>query len=139
MLLRMYWDWTGSTTITPAGTDTERYDTFDSHLNLVFELATSTQAGTGASGTTTATFGGATSGGLGATIAIASAPAGWTIQQITHCSASLLCSDSLPNCSIATALGEADPTIAASIVKQARKTTQAPAVATTATISRQAA
>jgi len=63
-------------------------------------------------------------------------PAGWTIQQITHCSVGLACSNSLVNRSSASALGEADPTTAATIVKQARKTAQATAVATTATIRR---
>jgi hypothetical protein len=66
-------------------------------------------------------------------------PAGWTIQQITHCSASLACSDSLANHSSAAAVGEADLTSVATIVKQARKTTQATAIVSTATITRQAA
>jgi|SRR5215831_379590 len=65
-------------------------------------------------------------------------PAGWTIGQITHCSSSLLCSDSLPvHSSPATAVGEADPTTSASIGKQAGKTLTTTAVASAATIARQ--
>jgi hypothetical protein len=57
-------------------------------------------------------------------------PAGWTIGQITHCSASLACSDSLPvHSSPATAVGEADLTSSATISRQVGKG----AIATTAT------
>jgi hypothetical protein len=48
-------------------------------------------------------------------------PAGWTIQQITHCSAGLACSDSLANRSSASALGEADLTTTATIRRQVGK------------------
>ena len=65
-------------------------------------------------------------------------PAGWTIGQITHCSSSLLCSDSLPvHSSPATAVGEADPTTSASIARQAGKSVTTTAVASAATIARQ--
>jgi len=63
-------------------------------------------------------------------------PAGWTVQQITHCSASLACSDTLVNHSSAAATGEADLTSTATIVKQAAKTTAA-TVTTTATVATQ--
>jgi hypothetical protein len=64
--------------------------------------------------------------------------AGWTIQQITHCSASLVCSDTLANhSSPATALGEADPTTSATISKQAGRALTSAAVATAATLQRQ--
>jgi len=49
-------------------------------------------------------------------------PAGWTIQQITHCSAGLACSDSLVNRSSASALGEADLTTTATISRRVGKT-----------------
>jgi hypothetical protein len=61
-------------------------------------------------------------------------PAGWTIQQITHCSATLACSDSLPNNSTAAAVGEADPTTAAQITRQVARTATA-TVATSATVA----
>jgi PKD repeat protein len=70
-LLHLYWDWTGSTTVTPNAADTERYDTFNSNLNLIFELADAAQSPAGATGTSNATFGSATSGGMAATIALA--------------------------------------------------------------------
>jgi hypothetical protein len=63
-------------------------------------------------------------------------PAGWTIQQITHCSESLACSDSLVNRSSATALGEADLTTTATIAKQVAKTVTA-TITTTAALVRQ--
>jgi PKD repeat protein len=71
LLLHAYYDWTSSTTITPNASDTERYDSFLSTLNMVFELADKPQAAAGATGTSIATFGGATSGGGCATIALA--------------------------------------------------------------------
>ena len=64
-------------------------------------------------------------------------PAGWAITQITHCSASLACSDSLPVNSTASAIGEADPTTSASISRQIGKSATA-AAATTATLATQA-
>ena len=63
-------------------------------------------------------------------------PAGWTIQQITHCSASLACSDTLVNHSNAAATGEADLTSVATIVKQTAKSTAA-TVTTAATVATQ--
>jgi hypothetical protein len=62
-------------------------------------------------------------------------PAGWTIQQITHCSASLPNSDSLINHSSASALGEADLTTAATITRRIGKTTTTTAVGSAATIA----
>jgi PKD repeat protein len=70
-VLHLYWDWTGSTTVTPNGADTERYDTFLSATNIVFELADTAQGAAGATGTSSVTFAAATSGGLAATIALA--------------------------------------------------------------------
>jgi hypothetical protein len=70
-VLHLYWDWTGSTTVTPNGADTERYDTFLSATNIVFELADTVQGAAGATGTSSVTFAAATSGGLAATIALA--------------------------------------------------------------------
>jgi hypothetical protein len=64
-------------------------------------------------------------------------PAGWTIGQITHCSASLACSDSLPvHSSPATALGEADLTSSATISRQVGKTATATST-TSATLTAQ--
>jgi hypothetical protein len=63
-------------------------------------------------------------------------PAGWTIQQITHCSASLACSDSLPVNSTASAIGEADLTSSATIGRQIGKAVTA-TTATTATLTAQ--
>jgi hypothetical protein len=70
MLLRIYWGW-GGTSVTPPGSDTERYDSRFVGQDIPMECATSTQVATGASGTTTATFAAAYFGGLGATIALA--------------------------------------------------------------------
>jgi PKD repeat protein len=68
----MYFNWTGNAGVTPNGADTERYDAFDTGVSfVVFELADKLQASSGASGTSTATYGGATSGGMAATIALA--------------------------------------------------------------------
>src|SRR5215831_10800420 len=65
-------------------------------------------------------------------------PAGWTIGQITHCSASLACSDSLPvHSSPATAVGEADLASTAMVGKQVGKAATATAVVTSATVTRQ--
>ena len=64
-------------------------------------------------------------------------PAGWTIQQITHCSASLACSDSLANHSNAAAVGEADLGTTATIVKQAGTTLTTSAVTSAATVATQ--
>ena len=62
--------------------------------------------------------------------------AGWQIQAITHCSASLLCSNSLAvHSSPAAAVGEADVTTAATIVKQAAKPLAAATVTTGATVA----
>ena len=62
-------------------------------------------------------------------------PAGWTIQQITHCSASLPCSDSLVVRSNAAAAGEADVATAAAIVKQIAKKVTSALVASSATLA----
>jgi hypothetical protein len=72
MLLRFYWVWvSGSPNITPAGTDTERYDVLFTTNGYKMELADSTQAASGASGTTTATTSAGHFGGRGATVALA--------------------------------------------------------------------
>jgi hypothetical protein len=65
-------------------------------------------------------------------------PAGWTIQQITHCSETLACSDSLPVNSTASALGEADLISSATIARQVGKTAVATMV-TAATLAAQPA
>jgi aspartyl aminopeptidase len=62
-------------------------------------------------------------------------PAGWTIQQITHCSASLPNSDSLVNHSSAAALGEADLTSTAAISRRVGKSFTTTTVASAATIA----
>jgi hypothetical protein len=67
---------------------------------------------------------------------VGAAVAGCTAQQITHCSASLPCSDGLANRSTASVSCGPSLTTSATIVKQAGKTTQA-TVATTATIRKQ--
>jgi len=72
MLLRFYWVWGPPPNITPAATDTERFEaTFTNH-GYRMEMADSTQAAAGASGTTTGTWA-SSFGGRGATIAIAPA------------------------------------------------------------------
>jgi PKD repeat protein len=83
LLLHAYYDWTASTTVTPNAADTERYDAFDSNTNFAVELATTVQAAAGASGTSSATFGSATFGGLAVTVALAGPSAATPVADFT--------------------------------------------------------
>lgn len=72
LLLHLYWVGAGSAvSVTPAGGDTEIYDSWDANFSLDIEAATIAQAATGSSGTSTATSSAAMNGGGAATVAIA--------------------------------------------------------------------
>lgn len=76
MLLHLYWNFSNSATVTPDAADTERYDTFESNSNTGFEMADRVQGAVGATGTSSATFSTATSGGLSGTFALNPIPSG---------------------------------------------------------------